>query len=109
VTTAYKNNPLLSVRDVAKRYGIPKTTVGRIKEKCSLRTYKKYKKPNRDQIQNFKAKSRSRKLYDNFLRKRSCIMDDETYCKADFQQLPGQSYYTQLIRTNISNNYKLAG
>lgn len=33
-------------------------------------------------------------------------MDDETYVKRDFKQLPGQKYYVSSIRGNVPNRYK---
>ena len=64
--------------------------------------------PNRNDKQNSTAKSRARKLYDNLLTKHNgCIlMDDETYVKMDFKQIPGQCYYASKIRGNVSDKYK---
>ena len=69
VFAAYKNNPGLSLRDVAKRYEISKSEVFSLKKKHGLITYKKFKVPHRTQLASVKAKYRARKLYDNFLRK----------------------------------------
>ena len=33
-------------------------------------------------------------------------MDDETYVKMDFKQIPGQRYYASKIRGNVSDKYK---
>ena len=33
-------------------------------------------------------------------------MDDETYVKMDFKQIPGQCYYASKIRGNVSDKYK---
>jgi hypothetical protein len=33
-------------------------------------------------------------------------MDDETYVKCDFKQVPGQKFYVSTIRGNVSNKYK---
>ena len=108
IEVAYSNNPGLSVRDIAKRYKISKSSVHRLKKKHGLKSYKKFKVPNRNQITNTKAKSRARKLYNNFLRKKPCIiMDDETYVKADFQQLPGRQFYVQKLGTTLNMKYKI--
>ena len=108
VVGAFKANPGLSIRDVAKRYGMSKSEVCRLKKKCGLTTYKKFKAPNRTQVTNTKARSRARKLYDFFLNNNPCIiMDDETYVKGDFKQLPGSQFYVQKIGTSISMNYKI--
>lgn len=52
VALAFKNNPELSIRDVAKRYDMSKSSV----------LYKKFKIPNRNQTTNAKAKTRARNL-----------------------------------------------
>lgn len=65
-----------------------------MKTRGGLRSSKVQKVANRSEEQQLRAKTRARKLYDNFLTKFSCVvMDDETYCKADFKQLPGQEFY----------------
>lgn len=65
--------------------------------------------PDRNAKQQLIAKLRARKLYDNILTKNvGCIvMDDETYVKSDFKQLPGQSFYVSKVRGGVSNKYKL--
>lgn len=34
-------------------------------------------------------------------------MDDETYVKSDFKQLPGQSFYVSKVRRGVKNKFKL--
>lgn len=64
--------------------------------------------PNRTHLVSIKAKKRARKLYDNFLRENPCvIMDDETYCKADFQQLNGRQLYVQKLGKSINMKFKI--
>jgi hypothetical protein len=54
------------------------------------------------------AKTRARRLYQNVLTKHGgCIlMDDETYVKADFKQIPGQKHYYSKIRGSVPKKYK---
>ena len=33
-------------------------------------------------------------------------MDDETYIKSDFKQLPGPKFYTWIVRGRVSNKFK---
>ena len=62
---------------------------------------------NRDYKQNTSAKQRSRKLYTNMCTKLDCVvMDDETYVKADFKQLPGQEFYTASGKEKVSEIFK---
>lgn len=62
-----------------------------------IKSYKIQKVPNCCDKQNETAKKRALKLYSEVLTKHSgCILqDDETYVKADFQQMPGQGFYSE--------------
>mgnify|MGYP005985741207 CR=1 FL=1 len=63
--------------------------------------------PNRDEKLNLVAKTRSRKLYTQFLTKSKCVViDDETYVKADFKQFSGQEYYTAANKLDVDPKYK---
>lgn len=107
VASAFMRNPNLSVRDVANKLGISSTTVHEAKKRSGLSTYKKVVTPNRNDKQNLTAKTRSRKLYTTMLTKFDCVvMDDETYVKADFRQLPGQEYYTATGRGKVAEIFK---
>lgn len=65
--------------------------VEKVKLRAVLKLYKAQAAPNRDAKQNLFAKRRTRKLYSDLVTKFKCVvLDDETYIKADFQQIPGQ-------------------
>lgn len=90
VKQLFTRNPGTSVRDAAEKAETSKSTVQRIKKFYNLRSYKVQKVPDRSEKKEVEAKKRARKLYRQYLTKFDCvIMDDETYCKADFKQLPG--------------------
>lgn len=101
-------NPGLSLRQRAVKYGTSHETVRRILKKSKLRIYRAIKIPNRNDLQNLKAKKRCRKLYDNVLTKfKGClILDDETYVKVDQNQVPGQKFYVANKRLNVPDKYK---
>lgn len=103
-----KQNPGLSNVDRAKKFGTTERTVRKTIKRCNLKTYHAIKSPNRTDKQNLTAKRRARLLYDNVLTKfEGClIMDDETYVKADFKQLPGQKFYVASMRGNVPSKYK---
>lgn len=108
VIKQFKRNPNISVRDVANKLATSSTTVHRIKSRAGLKTFKVQKAANRSDEQEIRAKTRARKLYEQFLTKYSCIvMDDETYCKADFQQLPGQEFYVASDKGQVEERYKI--
>lgn len=107
VVDCFTRNPSLSIRDVAKKVKVSKSYVQKIKNYAGLKTYKAVVRPNRSEKQETSVKSRCRKLYDQFLTKYDClVMDDETYVKADFNQLPGQEFYVAKNKKSIPDKYK---
>lgn len=107
VARTFKVKPNASVRDVADKLSIPKSTVHNIKKKLGLKTFKVKSVPDRDENKEKIAKQRARRLYEGYLTKNQCIvMDDETYVKADFRQLPGQEYYVSKFLGDVDRKYK---
>ncbi|XP_055598132.1 uncharacterized protein LOC129747802 [Uranotaenia lowii] len=87
--------------------GVSSTTVYRAKKRAGLSTNTKIVTPNRDYKQNTTAKARSRRLYTTMLTKFECVVvDDETYVKADYEQLPGQKFYTAKGRGKVADIFK---
>jgi transposase len=108
VLPLFTANPKLSSRDVARKVQMSQSYVQKVKSRAGLKSFKAQAAPNRDARQNLSAKQRARKLYDNFLTKFSCVvMDDETYIKADFQQIPGQEFYTATNRKDAPEDCKI--
>ena len=107
VVAIFKKNPNISVRDVAKKVGKSSSFVQKVKKRKGLRTFKVRKAPNRTDKQDCTAKTRARKLYDAILTKFECvIMDDETFVKSDFKQLPGQNFFTCINKFDVDKNFK---
>lgn len=107
VVGAFNRNPNASVRDVAKKLHLSRSFVQKAKTKAGLRTFKVQKAPNRDEKQNKSAKTRARKLYLNMLTKvECCIMDDETYVKADFKQIPGNLFFTAKDKFSVPEHVR---
>lgn len=108
VIRSIKQNPGLSLRQRAKRFGTSHEMIRRIQKNKGLKTYRAIKVPNRDDKQNLTAKKRCRKLYDNVLTKfTGClVLDDETYVKVDPKQVPGQKFYVANKRLNVPDKYK---
>lgn len=102
------SNPGLSDKDRAIKYNISRSTVQKWRTRFGYKSYKVIKAPNRNDKQNKTAKSRARKLYDKLLTKHDgCILlDDETYVKLDFKQIPGKNYYVSKFRGNVDNKFK---
>lgn len=108
VVTIFKRNPNLSVRDVAKKVKMSPSYVQKAKKRNKLKTFKVSVAPNRDDHQNKIAKTRARKLYETMLLNFQCIlMDDETYVKSDFKQLPGQEYFTATNPNVVPEQFKV--
>lgn len=108
VLRTIKTNPGLSDADVAKKYNSNQTTVRRIRLRDGFRSFHASKQPNRTLKQNLVAKTRARKLYSKVLTKyQGCLlMDDETYVKMDFGQLPGQKFYKATSRGDVPSKFK---
>lgn len=108
VIKSLKNNPGLSVRDQAKKFNTSKSNIQKIRSRCGYKSYRAIKQPNRTEKQNLIAKTRARLLYEKVLTKhKGCVLiDDETYVKMDFKQLPGQKYYCSMIRGNVPKKFK---
>lgn len=108
VISAFKKNPSLSLRDVAKKCNTSKSYVHKVKQNRGFKSYKVTVAPDRDEQKNKIAKTRSRKLYENFLTKVDCvIMDDETYIKGDFKQMPGQNYYVAEAKGAVADRFRM--
>jgi hypothetical protein len=108
VLRTIKANPGQSDYDIAKKFNADRCTVRRIRLREGIRSYRASKQPNRTLKQNVVAKGRARKLYNKVLTKYDgCIlMDDETYVKMDFGQLPGQKIYKATGRGDVPGKFK---
>lgn len=108
VLRSVAQNPGLSDGDRAKRFGTSRSTARRIRIQGGYRCYHAIKHPNRTDKQSKTAKTRSRQLYQKVLTKfHGCIiMDDETYVKMDFKQIPGQKFYVSKKRASVPSKFK---
>lgn len=103
-----RQNPNSTERELAQKFKISKTWVNKVLRSSGLNAYKIQKSANRNDQQAARAKTRARRLYDQYLRgKNQCIvMDDETYCVADFKQLPGRGFYRARKRFGVARQFK---
>lgn len=74
----------------------------------NFKCFKVCKAPNRNEKQNSTAKSRARRLYENHLHGKKCclILDDETYVKKAFKQMPGARYYVSKVRNKVPRKFR---
>lgn len=103
----FHRNPGTSNRDRAKKFAVSEGLIRKIKKNENLHSYKAIKYPNCSEKQESTAKSRTRKLY-SILNKTNCclILDDETYVKKDYRQLPGNIFNVSSIRGKVHKKYK---
>lgn len=107
VVRTFHKNPGISIRDTAKKVKMSPGYVQKVRKEKGLKSYKVSMVPNRNDKQQATAKYRSRKLYDNIVHNFDCmIMDDETYVKADFNQIPGQLFYTAKKKGDVAPKFK---
>lgn len=106
VKQLFTRNPGTSIRDAAEKAATSTSFVQRTKKFYNLRSYKVQVVPDRSEEKELEAQRRARKLYRRYLTKFDCVvMDDETYCKADFKQLPGHEYYTASKKGGVSPKF----
>ena len=107
ICNVYRQHPESSVRDVAKKLGCSVGMVQRTKQRKSLKTFKKRAVPKRTEKQEQTIKTNARKLYQRICRNETecVIMDDETYVKFDYGQMPGHEYYTVKEGRTVSEAY----
>lgn len=103
-----KSNPGVSIHDLAKKYDSNFSTVRNILSREGYKSFCASKHPNRSLKQNLVAKKRARLLYERVLTKfDGCIlMDDETYVKMDYKQIPGRKFYLATGRGDVPSRYK---
>lgn len=109
VKRSLKQNPNISLRDLAKKNHTNHVQILRIKRRLGIRSFKKFVVPRREDKQQITAKLRSRKLYHLLVDKKdSClVMDDETYVKANFKSLPGNQYYSGSDKASVDMKFKI--
>ena len=100
--------PNSTMRESASKFGVSATWIHKILAVRNLKAFRVHKSVNRTDQQVKRTKTRSRRLYDRFLRnKKMCvILDDETYVVADLKQFPGHSFYRAFRRFAVARQYK---
>ncbi|KAF2893782.1 hypothetical protein ILUMI_12393 [Ignelater luminosus] len=90
--TLFTKCPATSVRIVAKKLDIPKSTISDIKvKKLGFRAQTQKKAPKYVKDQERRAKTGLRKIYKKTLRK-TLVIDDETYVVLEPEGQPGHKY-----------------
>ena len=107
VDRSLQQNPSTSVRDLAKKFNSSKSNVFKIKKKLGYKSYRVQKCPNRREKQDQNARKRALKLYcHDMTGKKRCIMvDNESYLKTDFRQMPGHHFYSRRVGRFINSKY----
>lgn len=108
VKLSLRSNPGLSLRERANHYNVSTFYIRKLRNTMKMKSFRMIKAPNRSDKQESTARKRARKLYDTWMTKKKgcCIMDDETYVKADFRQLAGRNFYVSTIRGNVPKKFK---
>ena len=76
LVNSFKNNSSLSLRERAKVYGFSHSFVAKVRNKHVFHYFKAQKVPNCSETQQKRARTHGRKLYDNFISKNFCIIED---------------------------------
>jgi len=106
VDQAYKRDPNLSVRKLAQKLNISPRSVHRAKvDKLKLQTFKAISTPKYVKDQAERAKRNCRKIVEKRLSKepqKILVIDDETYCPIDPDDINGPKYYTCKHKSDVS-------
>ena len=108
VVVSVQKHPNSSERELAQKYQVSSGWIRKVMRVNDLTAYKIQKSANRNDQQAARAKTRALRLYDLYLRgKNQCVvMDDETYCVADFKQLPETGFYRARQRFGVARRFK---
>ena len=107
LVNSFKNNPSLSLKELAKIYGFSLSFVAKVRNKHGFHSFKAQKVPNPSETQQKNARTSVRKLYDNFISKNFCIIEDnETYIKYNHQQIPDAVYYIAKYRGKVDKKFR---
>ena len=86
-------NPRISQRIQAMKVDISRTSIQRAKKELGFRTFTRKKAPKYIDNQQARCKNCARKLYEAMCAGKKVIMDHETYCPIDPDQIPGKEYF----------------
>lgn len=100
-----------SVRDIARKCGVSHGLVQKVKVRNGFQTRVVRKKAFKTTKQHNEGIERAKELHKILKReKHSClILDDETYIKKDFSQLPGKQYYNKKSGETLDESITTVG
>ena len=99
-------NPAISDRKLAAKLGISTKTLGRIKKELNVKSYVKEKAPKYIKDQEIRAKRGARAIYNEMLRGKIIVMDDETYVHFDPSEVPGKKFYKCLKKDTVPDKFR---
>jgi hypothetical protein len=99
-------NPNLSVRAGAQKVGLAKSTYDRIKIKLGFKAYRKETSPKYNEKQERRVKTNCRKLYEKRFRNKTLLLDDETYCLINPEQIPGVEHYHCRNKSDVEDHQR---
>jgi transposase len=105
-----QKDPEISVKEGAKKAGMPSSTYQFIKKyKLGINGYVKESVPKYSDDQKARAKNACCKLYRKIIPSgggKIIIMDDETYVHLDPKQVPGRKYYHSKTKIGVADNVR---
>lgn len=110
VDKEYKKDPGMSVRNLAHKLKLSPTTVHNIKvKKLGIKSYKAISAPKYTEEQKKRSKTNCWKIAEKRLDpklSKILVMDDETYCPIDPNDVPGTKYYSSTDKKTVPEKYK---
>lgn len=105
----YKDNPIISVRSLATKAKVSKSTCANIKKDLGGKTYKQKLAPKMINNQEERIIRGARQIYKSLVPSggsKILIEDDESYIPLDPMQVPGNNYYTEFEGQPVAAKYK---
>lgn len=107
IKSNFTKNPSISVRILARKLYISKSTICQIKlHKLGIKAYAKQAAPKYVKDQEVRAKTGCHKIYKKGLRK-ILVLDDETYVSFDPKDVPGKKYYHATKSKDVDYKHKV--
>ena len=99
-------NPKVSDRKQAVKLGISTRTFGRIKQELGIKSFVREKAPKYVKDQEERCRRGARAIYNEMLRGKIVVMDDETYVPVDPEEIPGRKFYKCKSRKEVSDEIR---
>lgn len=101
-----RKNPKLSTRNQASHREISRRSVRNARKELGYKSFVQRAAPKYVADQENRCKKGARRIYNSMLAGKVIVMDDETYCQIDADQIPGRNFFTTKSRNDEADDIK---